>query len=162
MLLVPMARWKLGNCVPIILSISCLSGCEELLVCSQYALPPGELCKRFSPVIVGVMFALRYSGVMVVIVAGAVGFFVYKTQTPEGRFAFKLGLDLSGGTHLVYNADTSKLPAVQISDSMSALQQVIERRVNAFGVGEPLVQTEQGGALGGGGDRLIVELPGVA
>lgn len=107
------------------------------------------------------MFALRYSAVLILIVAVAVGFFVYKTQTPDGRFAFKLGLDLSGGTHLVYSADTSKLPQAQIADSMAALQSVIERRVNAFGVGEPLVQTEQGGALGGGNYRLIVELPGV-
>ncbi len=107
------------------------------------------------------MFAIRYSAVLILIVAAAVGFFVYKTQASDSRFAFKLGLDLSGGTHLVYNADTSKLPAVQVQDSMAALQSVIERRVNAFGVGEPLVQTEQGGALGGGGYRLIVELPGV-
>ncbi len=95
------------------------------------------------------------------IVAVAIGFFVWKTNAPGGRFAFKLGLDLSGGTQLVYNADTSKVPAAQVSDSMSALQGVIERRVNAFGVGEPVVQTEQAGALGTGGQRLIVELPGV-
>ncbi len=104
------------------------------------------------------MFALRYSAVLVLITALLVGAFVYFAH---GRFAFKLGLDLSGGTHLVYTADTSKLPAGQVVDSMNALQQVIERRVNAFGVGEPIVQTQQGGALGNGGYRLIVELPGV-
>ena len=104
------------------------------------------------------MFALRYSAVLVLIVAAAVGAFVYFAH---GRFAFKLGLDLSGGTHLVYDADTSKLPQDQIPDAMQALQAVIERRVNAFGVGEPVVQTQQGGALGGGQYRLIVELPGV-
>ncbi|MEI6864328.1 MAG: protein translocase subunit SecD [Candidatus Adlerbacteria bacterium] len=107
------------------------------------------------------MFAMRYSAVLVLVAALAVGFFVWKTNVPESRFAFKLGLDLSGGTHLVYNADTSKVPAAQINDSMSALQQVIERRVNAFGVGEPVVQTQQAGALGTGAYRLIVELPGV-
>ncbi len=107
------------------------------------------------------MFAIRYTAVLVLITALVVGFFVYMSQVPDGRFAFKLGLDLSGGTHLVYSADTSKLPAAQIQDSMSALQQVIERRVNAFGVGEPVVQTQQGGALGGGDYRLVVELPGV-
>ncbi len=105
------------------------------------------------------MFALRYSAVLVLITAMAVGTFVYFTN--HGRFAFKLGLDLSGGTHLVYRADTAKVPANQVVDAMSALQQVIERRVNAFGVGEPVVQTQQGGALGGGEYRLIVELPGV-
>ncbi|MEK7068211.1 MAG: protein translocase subunit SecD, partial [Patescibacteria group bacterium] len=45
--------------------------------------------------------------------------------------------------------------------ALNALRLVIERRVNAFGVGEPIVQVEQGGALGGGEQRLIVELPGV-
>jgi preprotein translocase subunit SecD len=105
------------------------------------------------------MFALRYSAVLVLIVALAVGAFVYFTHA--GRFAFKLGLDLSGGTELIYNADTSKLQSGQVSDAMNALQQVIERRVNAFGVGEPVVQTEQGGAIGTGQYRLSVQLPGI-
>ena len=107
------------------------------------------------------MFALRYSAVLILIAAGALGFFIWHTNAAGGRFAFKLGLDLSGGTHLVYDADTSKVPASQVGDSLAALQTVIERRVNAFGVSEPVVQTEQGGALGNGAYRLIVELPGV-
>lgn len=107
------------------------------------------------------MFATRYSAVLVLVLAAAVGFFVWKTNAPDSRFAFKLGLDLSGGTHLVYDADTSKVPVGEVADAMSALQQVIERRVNAFGVGEPVVQTEAAGALGSGGERLVVELPGV-
>ncbi|HVU79983.1 MAG TPA: protein translocase subunit SecD, partial [Candidatus Paceibacterota bacterium] len=74
---------------------------------------------------------------------------------------FKLGLDLSGGTHLVYTADTSKVAAADVQDSLVALREVVERRVNAFGVGEPVVQTEQGGALGKGDYRLVVELPGI-
>jgi preprotein translocase subunit SecD len=105
------------------------------------------------------MFWTRYIAVLILIAAGALGFFVYKTQ--HGNFAFKLGLDLSGGTELVYNADTSKVAASQVNDSLNALQAVIERRVNAFGVSEPVVQTEQGGALGTGQYRLIVDLPGV-
>lgn len=107
------------------------------------------------------MFRIRYSAVMVLIVAAAIGFFVWGTTGTGGRFDFKLGLDLSGGTHLVYDADTSKIAAVDLKDSLNALQRVIERRVNPNGVGEPAVQTEQGGALGGGEYRLIVELPGV-
>jgi len=105
------------------------------------------------------MFALRYSAVLILITAVAVGAFVYFTNS--GRFAFKLGLDLSGGTHLVYSANTSGIPEGQVSDAMHALQEVIERRINAFGVGEPVIQTQQGGALGSGEYRLIVELPGV-
>ncbi len=107
------------------------------------------------------MFALRYTAVLILIAAAALGYFVWHTTGNGSRFDFKLGLDLSGGTHLVYNADTSKVPAANVGDSLTALQQVIERRVNAFGVSEPVVQTEQGGALGGGSYRLIVELPGV-
>ncbi len=112
------------------------------------------------------MFALRYTAVLILIAAGALGFFIYKTSTPsyqanQGYFAFKLGLDLSGGTELVYDANTSKVPAANVNDSLLALQSVIERRVNAFGVSEPQVQLEQGGALGNGVHRLIVDLPGV-
>jgi preprotein translocase subunit SecD len=107
------------------------------------------------------MFALRYSAVLVVVVAILVGVFVWFTNGGGNRFAFKLGLDLSGGTALVYNADTSKVPTAQVADAMNALQTVIERRVNAFGVGEPVVETQQAGALGNGNYRLLVELPGV-
>src|ERR1035437_3468014 len=74
---------------------------------------------------------------------------------------FRLGLDLSGGTHLIYKADTSAVPAGQVGDSMDALRDVIERRVNLFGVSEPVVQVEDGGLISGGGEQLIVDLPGV-
>ncbi len=107
------------------------------------------------------MFRLRYSAVLILIAAALLAFFVYYTTGKNGRFDFKLGLDLSGGTHLVYSADTSKLDPASISESLAALRDVIERRVNAFGVGEPVVQTLQGGALGGGEHRLVVELPGI-
>ncbi|HEY4501555.1 MAG TPA: protein translocase subunit SecD [Candidatus Paceibacterota bacterium] len=107
------------------------------------------------------MFAIRYWSVVILIAAAAVGFFVYTTTGTAGRFDFKLGLDLSGGSHLVYNADTSKIAAADVADSLASLREVVERRVNAFGVGEPLVQTEQGGALGTGAYRLVVELPGI-
>ncbi len=114
------------------------------------------------------MFAIRYWAVVVLIAAAAIGFFVYATtgstgspQAGQGRFDFKLGLDLSGGTHLVYTVDSSKVAKADIADALTSLRQVIERRVNAFGVGEPVVQVEQGGALGNGQYRLVVELPGV-
>jgi len=71
------------------------------------------------------MFAIRYTAVLVLVVAALVGVFVWKTNAPDSYFAFKLGLDLSGGTHLVYNADTSKMQGAQIAESMAALQAVI-------------------------------------
>ncbi len=107
------------------------------------------------------MFALRYWSVVILVASVALAFFVWNTTGTGGRFDFKLGLDLSGGTHLVYTADTSKISEAGVADSLETLREVIERRVNSFGVSEPLVQLERGGALGGGSHRLIVELPGI-
>lgn len=66
---------------------------------------------------------------------------------------FELGLDLQGGVHLLYQADLEDIPNKQQSDRMIALRDLIERRVDHFGIGEPLVQVR--------GERLVVELPGV-
>lgn len=102
---------------------------------------------------------------LVILVAGiGLGFFIWSSQM--GGFGsslpFKFGLDISGGTHLVYKADVSKLPAGEVGRSIDALRDVIERRINLFGVAEPLVQSETRGAFGGNPEhRLIVELPGV-
>ena len=68
-----------------------------------------------------------------------------------------LGLDLQGGTRLVYNTDTSDIKAGDRTDALQGVRDVIERRVNAFGVSEPLVQTSQVG----GQWRVSVELAGV-
>lgn len=70
---------------------------------------------------------------------------------------FHLGLDLQGGTHLVYRADVSKIPIGDQSEALEGVRDVIERRVNAFGVAEPLVQTNKTG----GEWRVIVELAGI-
>ena len=90
-------------------------------------------------------------------------YFVWSTESdPTSSYRFKLGLDLAGGTELVYKADMSQTPPEEQADALSALQGVIERRVNLFGVAEPLVQTERAGALSGTTeDRLLVDLPGV-
>lgn len=70
---------------------------------------------------------------------------------------FKLGLDLQGGTHLVYEADLSNINKADYSSAMSGLRDIIERRVNLFGVAEPVVQTEEQA----GHNRLIIELAGI-
>lgn len=107
----------------------------------------------------------RIIAFFLLVISVAVGFFVYTSQNPESSAyrPFKLGLDLNGGTHLVYKADVSKLTSEEIDPSMEALRDVIEKRVNVFGVSEPLVQIEQGGILGSkdAQHKLIVELPGV-
>ncbi|MEK7669416.1 MAG: protein translocase subunit SecD [Patescibacteria group bacterium] len=93
----------------------------------------------------------------------AFGFFVWNTQKADSVRKFKLGLDLSGGTHLVYKADISQIQSGDISSAMQSLRDIIERRINLFGVSEPIIQVEQGGVFGGDSteQRLIVELPGV-
>jgi len=70
---------------------------------------------------------------------------------------FKLGLDLQGGSHLVYEADLSSVGKEEYSSAMQGLRDVIERRVNLFGVQEPVVQTQETQ----GRYRLIVELAGI-
>lgn len=104
-------------------------------------------------------------GALVLVIAGVVaGYFVYSSQvTPESQFPFKFGLDLVGGSHLVYEADTSSLAPTEVDESMAALRDVIERRVNLFGVAEPIVQVEKASILSGSDntERLIVELPGI-
>jgi preprotein translocase subunit SecD len=72
----------------------------------------------------------------------------------EKTFNLKLGLDLQGGTHLVYEGDLEDLSQEDWAEAMASARDVIERRVNAFGVSEPLVQVSSF-------NRLIVELPGI-
>ena len=71
---------------------------------------------------------------------------------------FRLGLDLQGGTHLVYLADTKDVDSSAEDEALAGVRDVIERRVNAFGVSEPLVQTNKAGSQ----SRVIVDLAGVS
>jgi len=73
------------------------------------------------------------------------------------NFDLILGLDLAGGSHLVFEADVSNVPEERRANAVSGVRDVIERRVNLFGIGEPNVQT----ATFEGKQRIIVELPGV-
>ena len=110
------------------------------------------------------MFKVRIITLVILVAAAGVGYFSYSSEiNEESRFQFKLGLDLAGGTHLVYKADTSELPERDGSTSMDTLRDVIERRTNLFGVSEPMVQIEKSSVFAGGEreQRLIVELPGV-
>lgn len=101
-----------------------------------------------------------YLSILLVFVFVLLGYFLVRQEELGARFPFRFGLDLVGGTELVYQADTSEVS--DVSDAMQSLKEVIERRVNIFGVSEPLVQTESAGIISGHADeRLIVELPGV-
>ena len=109
------------------------------------------------------MSRYRLFAAIALVVGFLLAYFVWATEAnPYSDYHFKLGLDLAGGTELVYKADMSQTPADEQSDALAALQGVIERRVNLFGVAEPIVQTERASALSGiTEDRLIVDLPGV-
>lgn len=73
------------------------------------------------------------------------------------KLKINLGLDLQGGIHLEYKADVSQIGSDKIDEAMQAVQDVIERRVNAFGVAEPTIYTTKSGDE----HRLVVELAGV-
>jgi protein-export membrane protein SecD len=123
------------------------------------------------------MWKKRLLALLILILGMGVAFFVYKSEArfsatntvaengevaaPTGiaaKYPFRLGLDLSGGSHLVYSADVSKIATGEVADSMAALRDVIERRINVLGVSEPVIRIEEGA---NNEQRLVVDLPGV-
>ncbi len=72
-----------------------------------------------------------------------------------GPNGLRLGLDLKGGSQLLYEADLSKKePAVTDAEAMASVIDKIQRRVDQYGVAEPVIQKL-------GTDRILVQLPGV-
>jgi len=101
-------------------------------------------------------------GLVTLILGALVVFFVIKTQKDiDSKYQFALGLDLSGGTSLLYEADIASVPEGEIDSSMDALRDVIERRINLYGVSEPVVQVQRSSVSGKTSHRLSVELPGI-
>ncbi len=90
----------------------------------------------------------------------------YYSKTPEQRDLIRqnqpnilkkilnLGLDLQGGMRLVLEIDRSKLEDPNDKDVLDRAYTIIENRINALGVAEPIIQKQ-------GNDRIIVELPGL-
>ena len=72
-----------------------------------------------------------------------------------GKKGMRLGLDLQGGTHLVYRADFSSLEPGTEAEALDGAIAVIEKRVNVLGVTEPVIQQL-------GEDRIVVELAGIS
>lgn len=109
------------------------------------------------------MGKIRITAILLLVAGLAVGYFVYSSEVSENaRYPIKYGLDLQGGTHLVYDADVSDLQERDVDDAMQSLRSVIEERINVFGVSEPVVQVERGGfGTGEVEHRLIIELPGI-
>lgn len=72
------------------------------------------------------------------------------------RRAMRLGLDLKGGSYVLLEADCTRLPSgVTCDDALESAREVVERRINAFGVAETEISRE-------GRDRLSVQLPGIS
>ncbi len=67
------------------------------------------------------------------------------------------GLDLQGGTQLVYSLDLSTVDPKDRGDSIEGVRKVLEQRINALGVSEPVIQSSHVGET----ESVIVELPGV-
>jgi len=80
-----------------------------------------------------------------------------KGEETLNKLKIKLGLDLQGGIHLEYRADMSQVEGGKQAEALQGAQDVIERRINAFGVGEPVVYTSQAGTE----QHVIIELPGI-
>lgn len=100
---------------------------------------------------------------MLLLLTAAVGYVDYP-KSPNihlGNFSrdlnVRLGLDLQGGTSLQYTADVSQVPAADRSSALEGVRDVIERRINAYGVAEPVIQTSRVGQ----DYRVTVDLAGV-
>ena len=72
--------------------------------------------------------------------------------TLQRNFDLHLGLDLAGGSRLVFEADMSKVPVDKQAAALNGVKNIIENRVNLFGISEPNVQT----SVFEGKSRIIV------
>lgn len=125
------------------------------------------LQKLFKPSVRGKIW-LAFAGIIVLTLAASLvnfgGYYnravdKFKTPFPKVKeMPFKLGLDLLGGTQLTYEADISSLPAAEKSNAVEGVRDVIERRINTFGVSEPNVHINR---TSGGDYRIIVEMAGI-
>jgi len=75
------------------------------------------------------------------------------------QYAFRthLGLDLQGGSHLLFETDTTKVKPEDVADALASARDIIEKRVNYFGVSEPVIQNIKSGDK----QRISVDLPGI-
>lgn len=85
------------------------------------------------------------------------GFFIYPGNFGKSNLPWRLGLDLIGGSTLIYEIDLAGIPQDEHPSAVAGLKEVIERRVNLFGVSEPRVNI----AERGGDFQLLIDLAGV-
>src|SRR5689334_7163446 len=95
------------------------------------------------------------TGIWLIVIAAITilaAFFVFTNPDIGGRkIEVRPGLDIQGGLRVLLTAD-SDVPLD--SGKMDQARQIVERRVNALGVAEPVVQVA-------GSNRILVELPGI-
>jgi len=94
---------------------------------------------------------------LIIILAIIAGVFVYPKGIGKKVEPWKLGLDLVGGSHLVYQIDLSNVSSTDQSSVVSGLRDVIEKRVNLFGISQPDIYTSQSGNQA----QLFVDLAGI-
>lgn len=130
-------------------------------------MPDNILQKLFKPSVRDKIW-LAFAGIIILTLAASLvnfgGYYnravdKFKIPIPKVKeMPFRLGLDLLGGTQLTYEADISVLPAAEKSNAVEGVRDVIERRINTFGVSEPNVQINR---TSGGDYRIIVEMAGI-
>lgn len=121
------------------------------------------MSKPTPPSAASATFLRFFRAALVVGIISYLGYFVYSNAVnPDAKHPFKFGLDLAGGSHLVYEADTSKVNQAEIPQLMDVLRTVIEKRINQLGTEENAVYVESSSFVADKKTyRLIVELPGV-
>ena len=118
------------------------------------------------------MTNLRFKWALLVLAIVIFGFYLvptvrFYTMAPERRgsadpavakireSSMKLGLDLQGGSYLVYEVDISKIPEKdRRGDEVDRAIEIIRNRVDQFGVTEPVIQRQ-------GENRIVIQLPGL-
>ena len=96
--------------------------------------------------------------VFIIILFGVALWVVLPNHEIRGHTGFTLGLDLEGGSRLIYSANLSeKDPSLTDAQALASVKGTIERRVNAYGISEATVRTMQSAQ----GSFIEVQLPGV-
>lgn len=98
----------------------------------------------------------RGNAVVLVILLAIFAFAVCTLVYPLfGREEMRMGLDLQGGIHMVFQADLSGVEPDERASALEGAQEILNNRVNPLGVTEPVIQRQ-------GSDRIVVELPGIS
>ena len=95
--------------------------------------------------------------IIILLVSSAAGIFIYPKWYGSKYKPWSLGLDLVGGTSLAYKIDLSEVDQSEYEAVVAGLREVIEKRVNLYGVAEPKITIAQKG----GSYELLVDLAGV-